>query len=209
MKRLLMVCLMGLVLCGCALTSARPAKIVADLPAFANRKTVDWAPDGRRLLYIRPENPFGPAMLLDLDQPDQPKAVTETQTRSLGFGPDGRSFAYVGAHPGPKRPESTIMVGSLAGGEPVDLFPGGGAVHGVSGALFVDRWLDERTLAYTEGMGTGVRALWLVDVPNRKMLLPDSTDYVATEFIWTTDGSRVARQLGGGAAALLQSSIAG
>jgi len=196
LKRLLMIVIGSLLLCSCArLTDPR---VIADVPVSGGKNPVDWAPDGRRLLYIHPENVFGPAMLLDLDQPDQPKPLTKTPTHSLAFSQDGQSFAYVGDHPGPGRPESTVFVQSLAGGEPVDLFPDGGSVHGVSGAIFVDRWLDERTLAYIEGMGTGVRALWLVDVPTRKMLLPVSTDYVATEFTWTKDGSRVAGQLGGG-----------
>lgn len=183
----LMVCLL---LAGCVRTSS-PPQPVAEAPAdFAA-----WVPDGRSLLYGTRN---GPVMQLNLDRPEQPVTVTTVPTFSLTT--DGKSIAYVSGHQGPQRLESTIYVQSLAGGDPVDLFAGTTAIHGVSGVLRVDRWVDANTLAYYEAMGTAVRQLWLIDVPSRRVLLPESIDYAATTFTWTADGSRVAGQWSGGPA---------
>ncbi|HYF91356.1 MAG TPA: hypothetical protein VD969_03815 [Symbiobacteriaceae bacterium] len=130
-------------------------------------------------------------MLLDLDRPDQPRGVTAAPAYSLAFSPDGHSFAYVADRPEQGRPVRTVYVQPVTGGEPVDLFEGTTAIHGVSGSIFVDRWVDEHTLAYTEGMGTGALELWLVNVPSREMLLPASVDYMATSFIWTAELGRL------------------
>ncbi|HWI64114.1 MAG TPA: hypothetical protein VNT75_19930, partial [Symbiobacteriaceae bacterium] len=109
-------------LSGCSATqpAASPARVVADLPPAVS---VAWAPDGQSLLYAPfGQDGFGPAMRLSLDRPDGPETVTTAPTHSLAVSPDGQSLAYVCAHQGAQRRESSICVQPLPKGEPVDLF---------------------------------------------------------------------------------------
>lgn len=176
-------------------------RLVADLrvsrPPVPNlpESYVAWSPDGRYLLYIGGPGPGGeegPLMLLDINEPAQPRPVAQRPFHGgLAWHPEGQSFVYTGMYHGPDgRSEPTIYQQRLAGGEPVNLLPP--EVTAPLKVAFIHRWLDDHTLAFDESVGTAMRLALLLDAAKHSLIA--NPELVATMFSWAPPGNRLAGQ---------------
>lgn len=184
---------------------AQSIHVLADVPAcgfpenWPGEGLPAWAPDGRSLLYTGPGQnlkQYGPAMLLDLNTPEQPRPVSDRIARDPAWRPDGQSIAFVSPRedPGQSFEPFTIYLQRLGGGKAIDLLSGDLAIQSVSTSKYIHRWVDE-TLLYEEHMGTGIQQLFLLNTVTKEPVT--SLDLHATFFIWSADGNRVAGQIDG------------
>jgi hypothetical protein len=137
-------------------------------------------------------------MLLDLNRPERPILVTTEPAGDVVWSPDHTQIAYTAARPYNGRTVATIHTKPLAGQEPVDVLPGDLAMKSVSTGKEIHGWFDPTTLAYHEHMGASVQQLFL-DNPEKGELLPTES-LMASSFIWSEYGQRVAGQMSGGPA---------
>jgi hypothetical protein len=163
-----------------------------------------WAPGDARLLYESHDpsgTAFGIPTTLDVAAGTDPQPVGQMASFTQpALSPDGRQVALTGRRIEPDGSEATTIYLEGPGGEaPTDLLPGNQAKLGVSGTKFLLGWIDDRTLAFEEHMGSGLQALELVDTTTRK-LLPLPEQLVATFFHLAPGARRVAGQVYGGPA---------
>lgn len=153
-----------------------------------------WSPEGNRLLYMGPhqaraQSAWGPAMLLNLAHPGEPVQVTRLPAADPTWHPDGRQIAFIGPRHEQPVDRQTVYRQDLPSGQPVDLLPGAQAGRLISK---IHGWVDQRTLAYEDHLGTGTQQLGLVNsVAGAPVPLPTLW---ATTFKWSLDGRRVAGQ---------------
>lgn len=152
-----------------------PATPIADLPAgtfptnMPTGRWLAWAPTRRQLLYPGPEP--GTIMQVDPTRPTEPGLASSAPALQAAFSPDGRTLAFIG--------RQEVRLQSEAGTVSIGL-----PRKGTSGAFFLSAWLDDRTLALEEHMGSGVQELRLLDTATQQLTDPAGAPLAATFFTW-------------------------
>ncbi len=138
---------------------------VARLPAPSigspdeRRWSLGWSPKSQALAYTSKEG------VLVVRAPDFiPVRIAAATGSTPLWSPDGRFVAFAGGRKEGDLSVGTLWLASADGSAVRDLLPGDKAKLSVSTAkLLVDR-VDERTLSFTEHMGSGTDALATVDL---------------------------------------------
>ncbi len=136
---------------------------------------------------------------LEVEPPASPgyQPLTGGCARSIAWGPNG-CVAFVAARDEEFTPETVYLRYFGVTGNPfktIDLLPGDLARHGVSKTKVVHGWLDDRTLAYEEHMGTGVQKLGLVDTSTYAPI--ECPELLAFSFHWQPGGSLLLGDMNG------------
>lgn len=159
----------------------------SDLRIDPDQLWMDWAPDGKGLVYVDGSRRL---MFLDLTKPRYPWPLSEQTGYAPRFRPDGTAIAFTGGRVLDGRTVDTLYLQPIKGGAPIDLLPGERAVQSVSTAKVIHQWLGPTLLSYEEHMGTGVQQLFLLKATER--IPTTNAELLATRFKWSPDGRRVA-----------------
>lgn len=159
--------------------SATPSGLAPDVEIVATLQTLPgygfaWAPDGSRLAFFSADG------LQVAEAPSfEPRAVAEgfSGVTLLGgnTGPlwslqgDRIAFTAPTTLPGEDWQPLSVWLIKADGTDLLDLLPGENAVLSVSTAKILIEWLDEGTLAFGEHVGTGVDALYLLNVDSGEL----------------------------------------
>ena len=126
----------------------------------------DWSPDGQALVLASGKSASGSLdyNLLVARAPDfTPQRLTAQDGHQPRWSPDGEWIAFVSRRQTDNHQPETIWLVRADGSDLRDLLPGERAIRSVSGAKYLDLWLDEKTLIFADPCGTGCKRLAALD----------------------------------------------
>jgi Tol biopolymer transport system component len=148
-------------------SDVRPLAILdLSLASPLHERDFDWSPDGQVLAFAsgKSASQSSDYHLWVARAPDFAlQRLTEQDGHQPRWSPDGEHVAFVSCRRTGDRQPETIWLVRADGSDLRDLLPGEKAIRSVSGAKFIEHWLNEKTLIFADHCGTGCRRLVALD----------------------------------------------
>ncbi|MBI2954962.1 MAG: zf-HC2 domain-containing protein [Chloroflexi bacterium] len=146
-------------------------------PPDIGRWSLDWSPGAQALAYASKDGVF------IARAPDfTPVRLAQQIGTTPLWSTDGKFVAFSGFCQDGDAGVGTVWLAAADGSSVRDLLPGDKAKLSVSTNKLLVAWVDERTLSYAEGIGTGVAALATVDVQNGEVKAITARPYPESQF---------------------------